>query len=340
MTTFSVLTPLDFGRRPHSLFERVRKLAIALHEADIQLVIGHAARGGPFDDRLHHELGGMRNVRIASEPAGLNASNLSRLRNNAAALADGDIILLLDADIFPDIPLFRALAAQVRENRPMVVAPCLYLSSEGTARIEKGEDKAFFIESALAFQPDWVLHWAIPSSVIALPRADYHAIGGFCEEYEGYGYEDFDFMLRLAFEKGVLQADASLLFDRPYRAPLLSQGFRAALGQLCMSTLMDDLIAIHLFHEKDQDEDYYRSRTDNGELFRNRFAWLSSQESGKRSMPPVLTAFYEECARRDEDPLRYQALFDGRPRYLLKRRPYASRLWRQFRRHASRAFAR
>src|SRR3546814_10969669 len=132
----------------------------------------------------------------------------------------------------------------------------------------------------------------MPSSVVALRRADYMEVGGFHEHYEGHGYEDHDFLLRYALAKRVVAPDVSLLIDRPYRAPLLSEGFRAALGQLCVGNLLDGHVAFHLFHDRDSADPYQRCRFDNAAFFQSRFKYLRQYRIAVVVAPPMIFPFY------------------------------------------------
>ena len=319
MVELTVVTPIDLSRRAESLVSRTLALAEAVSAAGWQMVVGHADRGSPHDAALRQGLAPLERVRLVSEAAPEGQANLARLRNIAAALADNEIVLLLDADIQPDADLFAALGEQVNAGVGMAMAPCIYVSEAGMERLAKQGGAAHIVATALDYFPKYLLHWAMPSSVMAFRREDYEALGGFCEEYEGHGYEDLDFMLRLALAKGLVAETAELLVDRPYRAPLLSEGFRNALARLCLGNLLDGKIAFHLFHERENADPYYRSRVDNAALFQSRFAYLKERSDRPQGAPPLISDFFDECRKRAIDPAQYHALFDARPRHKLKR---------------------
>jgi hypothetical protein len=156
-------------------------------------------------------------------------------------------------------------------------------------------------------------------------------LGGFHEGYTGHGYEDFDFMLRFALKKQLLEPSPDLLIDRPYRAPLLAEGFRGALGTLCLPNLFQGHIATHLFHHRDSTEDYYAQRTANAHLFSQRMTKLLvdlSVSSLSPPVPPMVSAFYRECKLHGIAPIKFSALFDARPRHLLVKKPWFKRMER------------
>jgi predicted glycosyltransferase involved in capsule biosynthesis len=335
----TLLTPLDLKRRPASLLSRIVKLAQVSGAAEFELMIGHADRGSVYDTRLKNAMQRHSHVRIVTQERVGALTNLALLRNIAAQAAGAGVLIFLDADIEPDVKLFRSLADQVHKGVPLAMAPCLYLSKRGTQALAQGTGLETIIQSALEYSPLNVTHWALPSSVMAVQHSDLVAAGGFFEGYSGHGYEDFDFMIRLALAKHLIKPSPSLLVDRTYRAPLLAEGFRAELGVLCLANLLQGNVAVHLFHGRDNEDVYYVQRNANAKLFRQRTAMLLELppiDSPSRSLPTMITAFYEECRRQSIDPARFHALFDARPRHLLYPRSIGEKVLRG----AKRAFRR
>lgn len=318
----SIIVPVDLARRGASLLSRVLALVNSTASGKFEVVVAHADRGQPLDKKLCALLASAAHVTLVSEVSTLEFTNVSRLRNIGVAAASGEILLLLDADIAPDLALLTALCADVAAGAPLSIAPCLYLSKEGTRALERGASTASLVQSALGFSAHNTLHWAVPSSVMAVRKSDYLRIGGFFEAYHGHGYEDFDFMLRLVFDLGICDPSLDYLLDRTYRAPLLSRGFRAELGALCISNLLDGRVALHKYHHNDNVDKYYQRRAANAGLFRAR---LSAVIAGRckandySATPSIISVFYRQCRLRNIEPDAYFALFDARPRYLVRR---------------------
>ncbi len=319
MVAVTVVTPLDLSRRPDGLITRLVALADAIAAADWQLVVGHADSNSVHDNWLKAEFDNKAGIELASIKVRKGVANLARLRNVAVEKAANSILLFLDADIHPDVALFRRLAEQASDGLPLAMAPCVYLSDAGTQFLSDGGKLEEIVESALSFEPKYVMHWAMPSSVMALSTEDYRAIGGFDERYEGHGYEDLDFMLRFALTKGMVEESPDLLVDRTYRAPLLSEGFRSALSPICMDNLLEGNVALHLFHGKDKEEPYHRRREDNASVFQEHFSYLNDCTGPSVGAPQLVAEFYGACERLGKDPSDFFALFDARPRNMLKR---------------------
>jgi predicted glycosyltransferase involved in capsule biosynthesis len=331
----SIVTIVDLSLRAKQIEERVLSLINSVAESEFSFFIAHADRGTRADYRFKKIVSVFPNVFCISVNTSGADIELSRLRNEAVKCIGGGIVLLLDVDIYPDLRLFKSLAALVEAGNPVVIAPCVYLTSSGTRLIQEPLGPDMILDSSLNFCADYVLHWALPSSVMAFDYSNYIAIGGFYEGYVGHGYEDFDFMLRLALHAGVINASSELLIDSTYRAPLLSIGFRAILARLCLSNLLDKNIAFHLFHGKDLLSNYYKRRKSNAEIFNFRFKEIVSFYSyskSQQSTRALIDDFFIQCDRRGANPSAFYSLFDARPRHLLVDKTWLMRLRRQINR--------
>lgn len=336
-TSVGIVTLVDFSQRPDQLLHRLFALYEALKGTEFSLTIGHADRGASVDIMLKMRFGQdlLENTRLVSiSPEGAPIE-LARLRNAAVELVSEDVVLILDVDIYPDLRMFRSLVAKIEPAHRISIAPCIYLSPSGTKIIAREGGVEEIIESALCFSPELVLHWALPSSVMAFVRKDYWAVGGFFEGFLGHGYEDFDFMLRLAVYTKMVTPSPKMLRDETYRAPMLSTGFRADLAALCVPNLLEGCIAFHQFHKKYPNSSYQKRRLFNSKIFQNRVFQLIRNNENLSSIDPVpdlIKVFFAECERRGIDPTRFYALFDARPRYLLSRPSFLMRLMSALRR--------
>ncbi len=327
----AVVTLVDFGQRSNQLLERLSALSKALAGAEFSITVGHADRNTGIDRELKRRFNSSEfsHVRLVSVRPQSEDVELARLRNIAMQEVSEEIVLILDVDIYPDIDLLRALINAVIAGDALAMAPCIYLSSFATKLLGDTEDVKLVLECALVNPYNSIMHWALPSSVMAFRRSDYWAVGGFYEAYRGHGYEDFDFMLRLALGRDVIKPSDDILIDRTYRAPLLASGFRAELGRLCIPNLLDGNIAIHLHHEKDNNSSYQKRREKNAEIFSQRIRdCLGSKVliPSDEDVPGIIKDFFGECKRRGVSPDKFHTLFDTTPRYQVNRKPWWKRL--------------
>lgn len=329
----SIVVIIDLLNHPSDLISRLKKICFTLASTEFKLVVCHRNRSTKFDQELtdFFYMFNTTNVNFFSVILDEPNIELSKLRNLAVEQVKTEFVLLIDLDIYPDITLFKNLAEKVLKGDKFSIAPCIYLTNKGSrpARSLKKED---LVERCMNFSDDIYMHWAIPSSVMAFRKDDFLSIGGFFEGYLGHGYEDFDFMIRLACHHGALSKTSQLLIDRPYRACLLSEGFRSSLGALCIDNLLEGNIAFHLYHPKDKHSEYYKQRVNNALIFNERMQQLitnnrpSSKSDKQTFVPPLVSTFFQECQRRNIEPSKYYALFDARPRYLLRLRSKWKRL--------------
>lgn len=313
----AIVIPVDFARRATQLLSRTISLASVLQDAPFEVVVAHNDRGGLHDKmlKLWVRYYGNERLCLVSGKFTEHVGHQSLLRNRAMEQVMSDIALFLDADIYPDKALFAHLMTQVRAGTRLAMAPCLYLTARGTQRLRNSEDVSAAMKDYLAFDRKCVLHMAMPSSVMAVKVADYWQAGGFDERYYGHGYEDFDFMVRFAHWFGLAQPSFDVLVDKSYRAPLLAQGFRATLSQLAVPNLLDERVALHLFHANEIHGQYRERRKKNAVLFRS---VLTDLYGNAGRLPPVASRlrlgarFRRECRQRALDPQQFKVLLDNR----------------------------
>ncbi len=146
-------------------------------------------------------------------PAGAHLP-LARARNIGAAHAleaGADMIVFLDVDCIPSPTLvarYRAVAADPRHQDALLCGPVTYLPPAGPSGYDLGRlAEAVDPHPARPCPPDDAVHdtgdyalfWSLS---FALTAPTWHTVGGFCEDYEGYGGEDTDFA-RCAEARGV-----------------------------------------------------------------------------------------------------------------------------------------
>lgn len=135
-----------------------------------------------------------------------------RNRGAEAALDRGaELLVFLDVDCIPSTGLlqrYHMVAGEVEHRDALLCGPVTYLPpARGSGYDLSALDQWIDPHPARPSPPedttvatdDYSLFWSLS---FALTESTWHAIGGFCEEYEGYGGEDTDFG-RLAAARGV-----------------------------------------------------------------------------------------------------------------------------------------
>ncbi len=322
----TIVTPVDLKYRPKDLIKKLLLLCREISNSNLKIVVVHHYRESNNDLYLSNILSSLAGKKISyiKVQESDNDINLSRLRNIGVSKVLSDIAILIDVDVYPDIKLFLNLAQDVILNKGISIAPCLYLTRLGTKLLNSGAVD-FLLLKSLSFDFNYYLHWAIPSSVIAFNVKDYLKVGGFFEGYVGHGYEDFDFIVRIAIHLKLIDSSWELIKDRSYTAPLLSSGFRAALGCLCISNLIKGNIAFHQFHNKNHSSSYYKQRVNNSIIFKKRLESLLQNNiniSNQLFPKDLINVFFNECHAHNVDPCKFYSLFDSRPRYMLFKKSF------------------
>lgn len=129
--------------------------------------------------------------------------NRSRARNKAIEKATGDILIIADADtLVRSDGLIYALGQVAEGKAPWAIPYRWYynLSREYTDKLNQNEaigrpspnDEKFGYEHK-------ILSWA---GILVVPKAAALSIGGYDERFEGWGFEDNAFRLKLDYEWG------------------------------------------------------------------------------------------------------------------------------------------
>jgi N-acetylglucosaminyl-diphospho-decaprenol L-rhamnosyltransferase len=188
-----VITPAH-GRHAHLLAQQ-DGLAASTRAADVRCVVAID------DDAIADLLPG--DVDVLSCPRGSGALPLARARNAGAehVLSRGcDLLVFLDVDCIPAPALIERYAeANAEVGKPALLAgPVTYLPPSPTGyRLAdlpelRGPHPARPDPEAgtVVVADDHDLFWSLS---FAMSRTTWRRIGGFCEDYVGYGGEDTDF---------------------------------------------------------------------------------------------------------------------------------------------------
>jgi glycosyltransferase involved in cell wall biosynthesis len=127
--------------------------------------------------------------------------NLSRLRNEGASLASGDVLVFIDADVL--LPTEQILeAARLASEAPgAVLTYSHFLTDAPRDKIDSildGEDWQKYIDPArphYLYNGPLIEDWHVGSS-FAVSRYTYERVGPWDEDFVGWGEEDKDYLVR------------------------------------------------------------------------------------------------------------------------------------------------
>lgn len=117
--------------------------------------------------------------------------SVSRALNDAAKHARGDVFLLFGADHVPDPAVVTWAREQIAHHAWVRLHDHVLYASEAATQLMLHE-RRLFTDPA-----DWTRHTAPCPGVLALTRGAFETAGGMDERFQGWGYEDTEFLSRL-----------------------------------------------------------------------------------------------------------------------------------------------
>lgn len=309
----TTIIPVDLGFRALDILRKTIRICSANEKLGGAIVIGLADRQTWVDKIFILLTQGFTRTKVVSVPTD-GAINTSLLRNKAFEQVASEFLLILDADIWPDFELFEKYRNNIAQGlAPFYFIPCMYLSAYGTKALLNEGNPAKMAEKYFDFSRKEFVHLANPSSITIMRSADFINAGRFNEAFQGHGYEDFDFMLRLAAYHDVLIPCGKILEPCSARSPLFSSGFRRALGRLCLPTLLEKDMAFHLYHPTPKNKSYYSNRKTNLEIFKSLHNHLESAAPESRTL---IEDFIVLCKQNGLNFRDYSALFEDKPGHI------------------------
>lgn len=316
MQNLTAIIPIDLSQRSSDIIPKAVRLAEAAQLVGTKIIFGHNDLSTVADKKFKASIRKYSNAKIASQTLQSEAINMSAMRNVAFKHVDTDYTLLLDVDIWPAFDLIQKYLKKIEEGQqPFYMLPCLYLTRVGTSELVKSKiDTISLQEKFFGFSRKEFLHLASPSSVTILKTCDYRDLEGFDENFTGHGYEDFDFLMRLASKYELIPAAPDVLTDRVARSPLFAVGFRRYLGETCLDALLDKDFVFHLYHEKPKQSPYYAARPSNYALFRERHLHRVGVVAPDDST--LISAFSKLCHEKQIDIHNLSILYDNKPGHI------------------------
>ncbi|WP_223511715.1 galactosyltransferase-related protein [Pseudomonas sp. GL-B-19] len=312
----TAIVPLDLVHRPLDIISKARQMAMAANRANVKIIFAHNDRGMWVDRLFKLVIRKCEGAFTVSKPFYTGNVNAALLRNEAFKHVTDEFLTLLDVDIWPDFALIEKYRDKVdSQERPFYMLPCLYLTKKGSRDLTRSKiDVKQLTQRFFNFSRKEFLHLASPSSVIVMRSKDYSLLKGFNEAFSGHGYEDFDFMMRLADLHGASEKSPDMLLDKTARSPLFARGFRRYLGENCFEALLEKDLAFHIFHERPDVEGYQAARKKNYELF----ASLHKHKVLGTTVgdPTLISGFSRLCAEKNIDVSDYGILFDNKPGHI------------------------
>lgn len=232
--------------------------------------------------------------------------NLARARNLGALHATGKFVMFMDADLAPYPGFYRDILAEAElvdlQSHParFLMVPVIYLTEVGLCRYNETPlhlRRSFAINAMLSGDAELIEKYSSGTSVVVVNRVHYHSIGGQDEEFDGWGFEDYEFNTRLMLEEGRMpMPDNWLSMAGNFMKIDSYQGWKAAYRLHGDWLANKGMYLIHLPHSTDGD--YRDSEVDN--LNRLQAKMKDAFEVGQFPLPrPLEPATQTLILRRD-----------------------------------------
>ncbi len=193
-----------------------------------------------------------------------NSFSLSRARNAGLTAAQGKFVYMDDADLAYPCNFFESVVSQLQvlENTPFnfLSFPAVYLAESASAKVleDQNFDSAYprIIQALLLEDPKGsprnliVKNYAPASGVVALRRDLALSLGGYDEEFSGWGGEDRDFVFRLLADNPEIELPASFCDTESWNLndTLIYRGWRSLHRLHGEFMARQGLYAVHLYH--------------------------------------------------------------------------------------------
>ncbi|MEM6603765.1 MAG: glycosyltransferase [Pseudomonadota bacterium] len=210
MQTFlSVIVSVRLTEEREDILERLSFAKSHLTESNIENIEHILVDDGSQSDKaaqLKERCTELNISYLSTEASPDSMFNLARARNFGAQQASGRFILFLDADILPypgfynDI--FKEIELQTLEKRSdlFLMCPVLYFKEETLPAYQQTPDrfkKDFLQNILLEGHMQTIDYVSYGTSCILTDRLYYLSIGGQNTQFEGWGYEDYEFTTRM-----------------------------------------------------------------------------------------------------------------------------------------------
>lgn len=293
--TLTVIIPVRITNGRRDIFDR-----ISFFEADSELppnVDFMVVDDGSTDDdyRLLCERESTRVKVISTGAKYYQDFSLARARNFAAQRAKGDFVMFMDADLVPYPGFYRdifiemhALQMRTHVNRFLMV-PVIYLTEAGYSLMQslpKLYWRTHFINAKNSDDSNLIEKHSSGTSVIVVDRHYYMSRCGQDEDFQGWGFEDYEFTNRLIRRSRMFPLPANWLSIAGNFMTISSyEGWKA-----CYRLHGDWLAAkgIYLFHAPHPIERHYHSRKAQNEQFlRSKMAADAQSPSEPEPLPDL-----------------------------------------------------
>jgi predicted glycosyltransferase involved in capsule biosynthesis len=186
-----------------------------------------------------------------------NLWNASAARNIGLNLSKCDYVIFEDVDLCHKIDFYEKINIEIINliesgDWPFFVIPVAYLTEEGSQLALDGIDdrcQSKLISEVYKPESNLIVHHAPASSFLVCRYHDAISIGGYDESFEGWGFEDSDFWLRLLHSVDIEKPrDFFRLDTRNYSKQVNWRGWRSLFRIYADLVANKGIYSFHIWH--------------------------------------------------------------------------------------------
>lgn len=197
-------------------------------------------------------------IRIDSER---KLFSLARARNIGAIYSKSDYVFIQDIDLYPYSNFYNDLISQIKIQKMdeditrHLIISCIYLNSEGVDYLNNGERIRYssLLNDAILGKKEYIERISCGTSICLLNRDYFLQIGGYHENFEGWGYEDIDLNCRLIRKSKMFPCPRDWSIDKGnFNTILEYSGWKSVYRLYGDITMRHGLVLFHATHPIDK----------------------------------------------------------------------------------------
>lgn len=273
----TVIIPIRCAKERMDAIERLSYITLDTQRtASIAVLIVDDGSPAPLSEQLaaRAEALGFNYTRIDSE---YSTFSIGRARNVGAQHARSRFILFQDVDLMPYPGFYKDVLREIRVQKldkfaeRFLTFGVIYLTKDATTEYLSTEEdlrKDQFIQYLLEDDKRRIEKFSTGTSVNVWSRSYFLSAGGNDLDFEGWGYEDIEFMCR-SLRRGrrfPLPEEFSLDYKNS-RTITEYRGWKSVYRLFGDMTFQKGMILFHAWHPVESNTNYAKSRERNGKIF-------------------------------------------------------------------------
>lgn len=186
-----------------------------------------------------------------------DAWNASAARNIGIKNSESDYLIFEDVDLYHSSDFYNRINIEIETliesgDWPFFVVPVVYLTELGSELVVQslnGKLYSKMIGEIYKTSSEYIVHHAPASSFLICKRLDAINIGGYDESFEGWGFEDSDFWVRLLRKFKIERPrDFYQLDTRNYSKQVNWRGWRSLFRIFADLVANKGIYSFHIYH--------------------------------------------------------------------------------------------